>query len=310
MFSRLGFSGRTSGGNPAQPFAVWHLEVTPGTGSSPPTAAYKRLVDMKRPSEAQFNAQVVLVDRYADLRGDRTAEILSQAGGALDYFASVAYLRPDRTRWTMELLKAALRLANYVEMRFKHALACRRPNELSPQIQPMILTPGHGALPSGHATEAFITALVLWQLLRAAATPTPPATTPPPETVQYADVSWGTQLMRLAARVAINRQVAGVHFPLDSAAGAVLGLTLGQYLVNRCSGAPNYRAFRFDGTQFPAGTAPPNDGDFYWEALYDVTAAAQTTTAYAIARGTQTLNPANQSAVLTWLWNKAKAEWS
>ena len=31
----------------------------------------------------------------------------------------------------------------------------------------MILTPSHGALPSGHATEAFAMALVLWNVLNA-----------------------------------------------------------------------------------------------------------------------------------------------
>ena len=37
----------------------------------------------------------------------------------------------------------------------KHALACRRPIEYSPQVQPMILTPSHGSLPSGHSTKSF-----------------------------------------------------------------------------------------------------------------------------------------------------------
>ena len=43
------------------------------------------------------------------------------------------------------------------------------------------------------------------------------------------------QLMRLASRVAINRTVAGVHFPADSAAGCFLGLALGQYFWRRCT---------------------------------------------------------------------------
>ena len=84
------------------------------------------------------------------------------------YWSTVLNLHPDRRRWTLELLGAALRLANLGEMRFKQALACRRPIEMSPQLQPMIQTPGHGSLPSGHATEAFIVAHVLWSLVDAA----------------------------------------------------------------------------------------------------------------------------------------------
>ena len=63
-----------------------------------------------------------------------------------------------------------LRLANYVEMRLKQALASRRPNEYSPQVQPMILTPSHGSFPSGHATETFVSAIVLRRLLQASGT--------------------------------------------------------------------------------------------------------------------------------------------
>ena len=41
-----------------------------------------------------------------------------------------------------------------VEMRFKHELACWRPADYSFQVQPMITTPGHGSLPSGHCTQS------------------------------------------------------------------------------------------------------------------------------------------------------------
>ena len=93
---------------------------------------------------------------------------MTQLGGGLTFLPPIPFLHPARTPYTLELLAAALRLANFVEMRFKHALACRRPNEFSPQVQPMILTPSHGAFPSGHATEAFMAAFVLWRLLQAA----------------------------------------------------------------------------------------------------------------------------------------------
>ena len=70
------------------------------------------------------------------------------------FWASVVPLYPLRHPRTLELIQLAIRLAKYVEMCFKHTLSVRRAHEYSPQIQPIIQTPGHGAFPSGHATEA------------------------------------------------------------------------------------------------------------------------------------------------------------
>jgi membrane-associated phospholipid phosphatase len=242
----------------------------------------------------------VFLDGYADLRGDRTSEILSQMGGAGAFLSSISFLHPDRSRWTLELLAAALRMANSVEMRLKHAFACRRPVEYSPQVQPMILTPSHGTFPSGHATEAFVVAIVLASLLRYSSGSV------------YGSSSWRTQLVRLAARVAINRTIAGLHFPIDSAAGAVLGMTLGRYFVQRCRRKTTYNAWGFDSSLFPdptAGKPPPDDGDFYWSELFDVVADNQLATPYSILRSSETIAATPVQSPLRWLWQKARSEW-
>jgi hypothetical protein len=164
----------------------------------------------------------------------------------------------------------------------------------------MILTPGHAALPSGHATEAFTMALVLWRLLQAA------GTAPQNPNPVYNDISYGVQLLRQAARIAINRTVAGVHFPVDSVAGALLGLTLGQYLVTRASGATTYPAYGFNGEEYP------NDRDFFWQDIFDVEAdppVVKTAADHIDDLTAQTILPVSPSP-LGWLWGKAKLEWS
>ena len=297
IFSRVGFSSETSTtGEITGPVSIWHLQTTPaapgGTSVVAPTVQYQPLLRFVRPSVKTFRAQVALTNNYADLRPDRTSEVISQLGGGQAFLASVAYLSPDRTPWTLELLAAAFRLANFVEMRIKHALACRRPIEYSPQIQPMILTPAHGALPSGHATETFMMALVLWNLIRSSGS------------AVYSTPIWGVQLMQLAARVAINRQVAGVHTPMESAAGAMLGLTLGQYLVDRCEGtATTYQAWMFSGDKYP------DDEDFDWTELYDVGTPGQSATAYVEELTVPDPAIGAPSSILEWLWTKAAAEW-
>ena len=169
---------------------------------------------------ARFKQYLVFLDRYADLRGDRAAEILTQMGGAVAFLSAIPFLHPSRTPYTLELLAAALRLANFTEMRFKHALAGRRPNEYSPQVQPIILTPSHSSLPErprDGSVHRRPTCCGSWWGIRKSALRR-----------RRAGV---VQLMRLASRVAINRTVAGVHFPVDSAAGCFLGLALGEYFV-------------------------------------------------------------------------------
>jgi membrane-associated phospholipid phosphatase len=283
--SRIGFSSADK--QTIQ--SAWHLAVDATSGTKPPQARYQPLVSMIRPTKEVFVEQLPYINQYAALRPDRAAEILAQLGAPVAFLGSIVYLQPDRTPWTLKLLDAAYGMTQHVEMRFKHGLACRRPNEFSSQLQPMIPTPGHGTLPSGHATEAFTLASVLWGVLRHA------------DNKVYREATWGDQLMRLAARIAINRTVAGVHFPVDSAAGCVLGLTLGHYFVERCCGADEYRAWKFDGSRFK--------GDFDWRQLYDVEEAGQKETPFAEGMGTQRLDKDPGSPILEFLWNKAVAEW-
>lgn len=273
---------------------VFHLETT--TTASVPDTNYQNLIAMRRPTREIFAAQLTLVANYADLRQDRMAEILAQLGTPTEFLRAIAYIEPARTPFTIELLATVLWLANFVEMRLKYALGCKRPIEFSPQIQPMIWTPSHGSLPSGHATEAFTMARVLWALLRAHGVK------------PYSQGVWGEILMRQAARIAINRTVAGVHFPVDSAAGAVLGLTLGKYFVDRCTGVAPAASWKFNGAAYP------HSEDFDWRDYFDPTAGAdpqQKTTGWAIenailnADGNQTT-----SAPLNWLWKMAAAEWT
>jgi hypothetical protein len=231
------------------------------------------------------------VEWYADLREDRGTEILAQMGPPIAFWSSIIYLHPDRRRWTLEFLDVALRFANFVEMRIKHGLASRRPNEYSPQVQPMILTPGHSSFPSGHATEAFTIAYLLWRLMLAAE--------------PGKNRLWCEQLMRQASRVAINRTVAGVHFPIDSAAGELLGLTLGRYLFHRAQAGVQgpFVPARFDGEHFDAAV------DFAFREQVNTNTGNQLNSP---VRPYARLLPAQQvrrSGLLRWLWEKAVDEW-
>jgi membrane-associated phospholipid phosphatase len=142
------------------------------------------------------------------------------------------------------LLDAILRFGTYIEMPVKLHLSATRPNEMSGFVQPIIQPPSHASFPSGHSVEAFAVATVLHAL----STDTPgnapysaqsafAATQPPTE---------ASLLMRLAARIAENRTIAGVHFPADSFAGAAMGMAIGEYLVNALSGAAQTGAYRLE----------------------------------------------------------------
>ena len=106
--------------------------------------------------------------------------------------------------------------------------------------------------------------------------------------------------------MAINRHVAGVHFPIDSAAGAMIGLTLAGYLVQRFQQKRTFRAWSFNGQHYP------ETRDFHWSDWYDVSAAEQTAPNANAANVIQDNDPdplGEPSPILDWLWKKALAEW-
>ncbi|MFX4221887.1 MAG: phosphatase PAP2 family protein [Thalassobaculum sp.] len=198
-------------------------------------------------------------------------------------------------------------------MRLKHSMACRRPVELSPQINPMIPTPGHGALPSGHATEAFMVAHILAELSKdleaavydqenGAANATSGASSRPKRI-------WRHQLMRQAARISTNRVIAGVHFPVDGVAGQVLGTAIAEYfLVRACGTGEWFTGWKFVGDAF-------GDRDHDWVEIDRILTGEAVQTDYLskrkrchipaddLGRGETIPGPMN------WLWKKAKEEW-
>ena len=95
----------------------------------------------------------------------------------------------------------------------------------------MIEVPQHGSMPSGHATEGHVIAGILTALVPGA----------------NSNSSAAIYLRRAAWRIAANRVVAGLHFPVDNIAGRLLGDALGQYILALCGQTANVQCVGFDG---------------------------------------------------------------
>jgi hypothetical protein len=200
-----------------------HPSASSPTGLSLKLGA-QTLITMLRPSDTTFERQVQDVLSYAALRQDRSAEILGQIDGQVPFWQSLFPLRMQQVPLTQEIVTAVTQLAVFIEMRFKHDFACRRPGEFSPQVQPMITTPGHGCYPMGHSTQIFAVRSIMELLLTQAFGPMP--------------ANLSAQMRAAAYRMSENRVVAGVHFPIDLVGGAVLGERLAAYAFSRFTDSP------------------------------------------------------------------------
>lgn len=191
------------------------------------------IAEVGRSQPGTFETQIAMVLSWAELRDDRATEVLAQIDPQYAFWSSIVFLHPERTRRTLELVNMVLQFCVYVEMRFKQALACYRPVEYNAEVQPMITTPGHGTFPMGHATQAYAVAYVLEKLLNL----------DPTKLASLQRVI--DQLDRQAARIATNRVVAGMHFPVDAMAGRMLGVALGEYFYGRCMGPQTFMSRTF-----------------------------------------------------------------
>jgi membrane-associated phospholipid phosphatase len=171
---------------------------------------------LRRPAAGVLESQIDLIEAQVSERETRLPEVGAELDGGLPFMMAAAGLQPSRHRSVLELCDLAAGLASLVCQRFKQAMAVPRPFQLAPQLLTLVPTPEHAAYPAGHATESYAVAHVLAKLIGED---------------QVTDT-----LMRTAHRVAYNRTVAGLHYPVDNAAGRWLGLSLAEYLVCRCTG--------------------------------------------------------------------------
>ena len=253
--------------------------------SSQPVCA-STLLRLTRPSEEIFKKQLDLVSNYSELRADRGSEILAQAAPSqVGFWAPIIGMQPHMHRWTQELVALGLSMTVSVEMRMKHMFAVPRPVSLSPQIQPMIPTPGHGSWPSGHSTECFMVARLLQTLLEAA---------------NGTGARYEAQLQRFAARAAVNRTVAGLHYPVDSAVGRLLGTALAEFFIARCTGSDHLHERGFLGPQFQGPGGAPID--------FDPRVSMTDNKSGYYEYGSPT-HPIPRSNLLAFVWQKACAEW-
>ena len=182
------------------------------------------------PSRTFIEDQIDKVQRAAIEREDRLPEILAQSDDLWSFFRVVLGIDPNASPILGEVLAVAWQWATPLVMALKNDVAALRPVHRAPSVMPVIATPAHGALPSGHATMSVLTSEILAALLFDSDPKHPRV----------------LQLDRLARRIAFNRVVAGVHFPVDSAAGYALGRQLAGHFVGWATGKPALEEFAFD----------------------------------------------------------------
>ena len=279
----------------------------PGAKPAHLVRAESDLVSLTPPQGAKIAEQMAELRAAMDLRADRLPEIIAQSDGFSAFFAAQMPFGENRRPMTVHLIAAVQDTVIGVEQRMKHLCSVPRPVDLSPQIQPIIATPGHSAYPSGHATEAFSHATIL-AALKLSATGVADADligavlarlSPAAEAAPVTDPV--ILLYRLAARIADNRTVAGVHYPVDSAHGALLGLGVTLGIVGHCLGGGSERPV-------PEWVADANhwSGDF---TLRKWCAALGGGAQQGWRSGTTTVARAEPWQVLPALWRAAVAEW-
>lgn len=170
-----------------------------------------------------------LVQAAQDERADALGEILSQADEFTSYFMNLMTSTPGAYPATSRVLHAANMVALFVAMYFKAHYKRPRPTQLCPALLPPIAVPGHAAYPSGHSTQAHLMALCMGEIFDGLPAAQKPQMQPMRDNLKV-----------LADRIARNREIAGLHYPSDTAAGVVLA----NQVLSLLSGLPAASPYR------------------------------------------------------------------
>jgi undecaprenyl-diphosphatase len=98
----------------------------------------------------------------------------------------------------------AVALADWTSIGLKALLDVERPSMRYAEPKPLVTPPLDASFPSGHAATSFAAATVL----------------------SFARPRWAPAFFLLALAIGFSRVYVGVHYPLDIAGGAVLGMSV------------------------------------------------------------------------------------
>lgn len=159
-------------------------------------------ITLERPDNTPGNLaeqikQLLKLQRH---RRARLGEIIGQANGQARYWAQTMAMGPVSHPKTWTLLASAMAIAHLVGMYFKAINNRPRPSQVYPALVPAISVPPHPSYPSGHALHASLICGVLSDACPALM----------------------SALDKLKVRIAVNREIAGVHFPDDKTASFAL----------------------------------------------------------------------------------------
>jgi hypothetical protein len=151
----------------------------------------------------RVQGELEMLVELMDYRDGVMAEAIAQSTGIIPYFQGLAGFTAASHPQTTNLCFIALNIGQFMVMYYKEKYARPRPSQLLPALLPSMDVPGHASYPSGHSTESHLIAHFLRHVLGK-------------------DNPASKLLHPLAHRIAINREVMGLHYRSDSEAGEKL----------------------------------------------------------------------------------------
>lgn len=169
---------------------------------NPPLAAYSPDVPTYNGTQTQGELSELFWKQNHPEREERLQGIIDQDYDYVPTFLHHLGIDPHQHPKTVRLIETLGFLGATVVMPWKLKWKRLRPSQLDKDLEPAILVPAHPSYPSGHATQASLTAMALKSFMHNDMHP---------------------HINHVATEIAVNREWAGVHFASDTIAGEQLG---------------------------------------------------------------------------------------
>ena len=192
------------------PFTDWDpffVKALTGTVRNLPPGWRSRYTVPIPPTDQQIvAAELSELKALTQKRPGREARIEAQREGTVEPFLEAVGCAGDAKRELFKLIDDIQVDAVIAVMHFKLKFSRLRPSQVDPSLSVLFPPPGHPAYPSGHATQAYASAAILTELAP----------------------NLRTKVEQIADDIAVNREIAGVHYRSDTVAGKILALQIAE----------------------------------------------------------------------------------